>query len=348
MSPQTEMITTNLDFDRVTQRSKAHELDRCPNQYAHFHEPGTTGWGYLDFGYGAADADTERGRELKLKDAHGVEVKSVEDDSPAAKAGLKEGDVVLAFNGDRVEGSAQFIRMVRETPAGREVKLLISRGGQTQTIEATTGTRKPRVFRWKGSSDFFGHGGHESPEASDDEDEDANGPEPPDAPESPEWSEGPDFEEFDIPDVDMNEIVIPEIHVPDLPRALLSWRSPRLGIETESLGSQLAEFFGVKEGVLVRSVIKGSAAERAGIKAGDVIIKVDATKVSAPGEITSTLRAVTRDKPFPIVVVRNGKEMTLNAKLDEDKRRGEGTNFYFKSPRHSGSEHEHEDSGDPT
>ena len=69
-------------------------------------------------------------------------MKSVDEDSPAAKAGIKEGDVVLEYNGQRVEGTEQFIRLVRETPPNRRSTLLISRNGATQTVTATIGTEK--------------------------------------------------------------------------------------------------------------------------------------------------------------------------------------------------------------
>src|SRR5437867_5361431 len=55
------------------------------------------------FGVGVADIDEDRARTLGLKEEYGVEVKSVVPDSAAAKAGLKKGDVVLEFNGQRVE-----------------------------------------------------------------------------------------------------------------------------------------------------------------------------------------------------------------------------------------------------
>ena len=64
------------------------------------------------------------------------------------------------------------------------------------------------------------------------------------------------------------------------PRAFMSWRSSIVGIEAESLDSQLAEYFGVKEGVLVRSVVRGSAAEKSGLRAGDVIVKIDDNRVT--------------------------------------------------------------------
>ena len=72
-------------------------------------------------------------KALNLREERGVEVTRVEDDSPAAKGGIKTGDVVLEYNGDRVEGVEQFMRMVRETPPGRDVKLSITRNGRPTT-----------------------------------------------------------------------------------------------------------------------------------------------------------------------------------------------------------------------
>ena len=87
----------------------------------------------------------------------------------------------------------------------------------------------------------------------------------------------------------------------EIPRFQMLYQNPMLGIYGESLGQQeqLAEFFGVKDGVLVKSVSKNSAAEKAGIKAGDVIMKVEDSKVSNTSEITSALRARVRRRPSP-------------------------------------------------
>src|SRR3984957_6530723 len=95
-------------------------------------------------GVNLAEIDTNRAKELKLKEDYGVEISRVEENSPAEKAGVKPGDVVLEYNGQRVEGMEQFGRMVRETPPGREVKLTISRDGATQTLIAVLGSRKSR------------------------------------------------------------------------------------------------------------------------------------------------------------------------------------------------------------
>jgi len=223
-------------------------------------------------GIGGIDIDEERARALNLKEARGVEIKSVDANSPASKAGLKDGDVVLEYNGQPVQGIEQFARLVRETPAGREVKLQIWRGGATQTVTATIATRPGATVHGDGDGYAF-----------------AIPPIPP----------------------------IPEI---EMPTAHMTWRSSTLGMETEALSPQLAEYFGVKEGVLVRSVTKNSAADKAGLKAGDIVMKMDDTKITTSREITSALRALRTKRTFPVVVMRNHQEMTLTMTIEE--RRG--------------------------
>jgi serine protease Do len=222
------------------------------------------GGSYL--GVNLAEIDSTRARELKLRETFGVEITRVEEGSPADKAGLKPNDVVQEYNGQRVEGMEQFGRLVRETPAGREVKMVISRNGATQTITATVAARKVRAF-------------------------------------------GGNIKDL-LPD-------LPEIHIPDMPQMFTTWRSPMLGVEAESLGSQLASFFGVKEGVLVRSVVKDSPAEKAGIKAGDVITKVDTEKVTTPNELSSAVRSASSKKTFPVELVRERREMTVSVTVED-------------------------------
>jgi len=233
---------------------------------------------YLGVAYVEIVAD--RAKQLHLKDERGVEVTCVDEGSPAAKAGLKPGDVVLEYNGERVEGGEHLMRLVRETPPGHIAKLLIWRNGANQTLAATIGQRQPGIIALSPNDDVLALS-------------------PPPMPEIP---------------------TMPTIRMPDIPRALMSWRSPVLGIESESLNPQLAEFFGVKEGVLVRAVGANSAAEKAGFKAGDVIIKVDGEKVATPKEISGILESARAKKTLPVTVVRHQKEIVLNVTLEENSR----------------------------
>lgn len=237
-------------------------------------------------GIGIADIDTERAKALHLKEVRGIEVKMVDRDSPAAKAGIKEGDVVLEYNGQRIEGGEQFIRLVRETPVDRQVRLLVWRNGATETVTATIGRR---------TENFSMHTGD-----GDDHEFTFEMPPMPPMPEMPPVPEVPPM--------------------PDFPRSMGSMRSGMLGIDCESLGSQLAGFFGVKDGVLVRSVAKESAAEKAGMRAGDVIVKVNGEAVTNVHEITSLVRGARAKRTFPVVVVRDKKETTLTVTLEPGSR----------------------------
>lgn len=226
-------------------------------------------------GIGVQDIDSQRAAALKLKDVRGAEVTTVNEDGPAAKAGLKDGDVVLEYNGEAVEGKDQLSRLVRETPVGRQVKIGVWRNGAMQTLTATIEARK-------GVTVFGGDGNWVMPEVP-----------------------VPDMRSFRMPDI-------------EIPHFQMLYPTPLLGIQGEPLGNeeQLAEFFGVKDGVLVKSVNRNSAAEKAGIKAGDVIVRIDDTKVNTTQEITSVLRADRAKKTFTVTVVRNRKEMPLSVTID--------------------------------
>jgi serine protease Do len=78
-------------------------------------------------------------KQDKLPAERGVVLGKIAPDSPAAKAGLKQGDVVTEINGERVEGTTQFHRMIHEIPAGRVAQFTIWRDGRAEKIAVTLG-----------------------------------------------------------------------------------------------------------------------------------------------------------------------------------------------------------------
>jgi serine protease Do len=88
--------------------------------------------------------------------------------------------------------------------------------------------------------------------------------------------------------------------------------APKVGFDGLPLGQQLAEYFGVREGVLVVGVTANTSAEKAGLKAGDVVTKVNGMPVANPREITGIVRQM---KKVIFTVVRNKKEITLNFEI---------------------------------
>ncbi len=231
----------------------------------------------------------------------GIRIREVDADSPAAKSGLKEGDVVVEFDGERIRSARQFSRLVEETPGGRPVKLTIVRSGQRQTVDVTP---EDHAFGWSVDGDRIGReiarGMREI------------GPrlreiEPRFREMEPRLRElEPRLREFrfDGPGFDFNF------------DDMLPGARSRLGVQIESLTPQLAEYFGAKDGgVLVSSVTKDSPAEKAGLKAGDVITSVNGDRVRDYDDLINELR----DKSGEITlgVVRDKKDTTVKATIDQ-------------------------------
>jgi S1-C subfamily serine protease len=222
--------------------------------------------GYL--GVGVQEITADRAKALSLKDTAGVEVTSVTESSPAAKAGLHVHDVILEVSGQKIENGPAFVDSIGGKPAGTKVNLMVWRAGTTLNIAAVLGSRPVEAF--------------------------AMPPAPPMPPASPSSALTP---------------ISPE----DL-QAMIAGDAPRVGFEGEPITPQLAEFFGVSqgEGVLVRSIVAKTPAEKAGLKAGDVVIKVNGMPVASPREISGIVR---QSKKVVFTVVRNKKEMTLNVEM---------------------------------
>lgn len=227
--------------------------------------------GYL--GILCGDVTADRVAALKLKTATGAEIINVDRDAPAGKIGLRPHDVILQMNGQPVAGEEQLRRMLRETPAGRTISLLISRDGQQQTLSVQLADRaileqdawsQPMIIPAPEDDDTYvleGPSGH---------------------------SVGSGF------------------------LGAFALGSPSVGVELDVLGSQLANFFGVKDGqgLLVKHVAENSPASRAGLLAGDVIIQANGQKMATLGAWMKMIHA-NRGKQIPITLIRNRKEQTL-------------------------------------
>jgi serine protease Do len=106
----------------------------------------------------------------------------------------------------------------------------------------------------------------------------------------------------------------------DIPNPMLIWKNSALGIEGESVDSQLARYFGVKRGVLIRSVEKGSPAEKAGLKAGDVVTAIGGHEVSVPRDVSSFLRSAHYPrKTIAVALTRDRKPITVQIPVSENR-----------------------------
>jgi C-terminal processing protease CtpA/Prc len=223
----------------------------------------------------------ENAKELKLPAERGVVLGKIVENSPASKAGLKENDVVTEINGQRVEGAAQFRRMIHEIPAGRTAQLTVWRDGRAQTVSVTLGKSEERKNSFKMVTPKAGT---------------------------------PGLFSFTMPE-------IPEIPSMEWNGTLLMAGQPRLGIDAEELNGQLGNFFGAPdgEGILVREVNSDSPAEKAGLKAGDVITSVDGERIRTLGELREKLaakrEAKDKDRTIKLGVLRNHNQVSLNVEL---------------------------------
>ncbi|MGC2294446.1 MAG: PDZ domain-containing protein, partial [Candidatus Acidiferrales bacterium] len=189
-------------------------------------------------------------------------------------AGLKENDVITQYDGQNVEGTVQFRRLVRETPAGRTVTLGISRNGSTQNVSVDLGDRsaffeKKMKGKMRDLDNAFA---------------------------------------FSMPNPDFS-FAMP----------VMEGRSPLLGIGAEDLSGQLGTYFGAPDGsgILVREVRPGMAAEKAGIKAGDVIIKIDGKPVRTLADLRTQLRDKGDQKSVSLGILRKGAEMSVAVTMEK-------------------------------
>jgi serine protease Do len=117
--------------------------------------------------------------------------------------------------------------------------------------------------------------------------------------------------------------------MPDLPQIPhMEWNGgamfiarPKLGIDAEDLDGQLGSYFGAPdgEGVLVRGVNAGSPAEKAGLKAGDVIVKLDGERIRTVGDLREKLAEKREKKTVNLSVLRNRSEISVSVEVEQPK-----------------------------
>jgi len=229
------------------------------------------------------DADMKR---EKLTDTAGAAVDDVRGDSPAAKAGIKAGDVIVAFDGEKVRSARHFARLVDETPEGRTVEATVMRNGERLNVKVAPTSAESLVLR--------------SPFA--------------------------DMKRFSVPE---RFFVNPNLEgrLEILPKnldLLANRLSPltflgrgRLGVGVHDLTEQLGEYFGTAGGVLVTEVDDGTPGKAAGLKAGDVITKVNGEAVRNSNDLRRRLADASGETR--LTIMRDRKEQTMTVKIEDER-----------------------------
>lgn len=228
--------------------------------------------GYL--GVDVKEIDADRVSALRLKDTHGAEVIVVDHDAPAGKSGLRVHDVILQLDGQSFDTANQLRRRLNEMPAGRTVSLLISRDGNPITVTVQLCDRT--ILQAQAWSQHFIV---PAPAAV------ARG--------------GESFLGNAAP----------------AGAAFLDSMIPKMlyvGADVNPVRTQLADYFGVRSGtgLLVESVDYQSPAARAGLKAGDVVVKVDSQPMKTRNDWAKAIHNH-RGRLVQVTIMRNKQEQVL-------------------------------------
>jgi len=236
--------------------------------------------GYL--GVQVEDIDSDKAQSLRLKEVRGALITLIDHDAPAGQSGLRVNDVVLAVNGQNVEGAEALRRMLREIPPGRKISLEISRDGNVQTLAAQLVDRKAL------DHDIWGKIGVEPG---------------PIAPAPPA----------------MGVFTGTDAAPPSGWHMSLFTSTLNVGALVEPLTSQMADYLGVPSGLMIKQVARKSEAAASGLKAFDVILKVGSDSISTSADWDRALRS-NQGKPVQVTILRDRKQQTLILQVDSKHR----------------------------
>ncbi|UCE42070.1 MAG: PDZ domain-containing protein [Candidatus Aminicenantes bacterium] len=211
-----------------------------------------------------------------------VEIIEVEKDSPAEIADLKEGDIVIEFDGEEVVDTELLAKMIRMRKPGETVAIKIERKGKTQDVKVKLGELTEESV-W---SDFERK-----------------------------------FPTLFAPKGKFEVMPSPGFARPDVFRFGFSQRK-FIGVGVQELTPELSEFFGLDEGtgIIVSSLDKDGPAERAGLKVGDVIIAADGNRLQHSQDLVNLIQKKEKGDKITIEYLRNKKKRTIEVEIDEEER----------------------------
>jgi serine protease Do len=283
-----------------TPDSKA-DTDKAPKTFAFSFDGGGS---YL--GVQTQEVNRDNFAKFGLKDVRGVAVEKVMENSPAAAAGLQVGDVIVKFNGEEVTGGRKLTRLVGEVDPDHQARITVLRNGREQDVTATLEKRKTPAFE-NGNFEMAAPMGKF---------------------EMPDMKDMPDFK--NLPDGEMKTFTVPGGE-----GKVFTLRSGgrQIGVGVTPLTKQLSAHFNVNSGLMINDVREGSPAEKAGLKAGDIIVEADGTAVKGNFDL---IKAVNDKKEGPVnlTIDRGGSRQTISVTPEAAK---DGGNYFYKGDGEDGS-----------
>lgn len=213
-------------------------------------------------GISGRDVDRELAEKKELPVKYGVYVTTVEDESPADKAELAKGDVIVAVGGEKVTDMDDLVDIMEDAKEGDQVVVEMYRDGKPISVTVTLGEQ---------------------------------------------------------PERDLGVLSYPGSHYRKAIK-LFHGDHACLGVALQDLSRQLGEYFGVEKGrgALIEEVLKGTPAEKTGLKAGDVITAIDGVKVADVEDVTDEIGEYEPGDTVTVTVIRDRKPMDFKVELAEN------------------------------
>lgn len=223
--------------------------------------------------------------------------------SAADKAGLKSDDVIVEFEGEKIETAKQLDKIVEDMDEGSDVQFKALRDGEEISLSATLEEMEKDGYSYGISGE--GEGDNFIWQFSDGEEGTVS------------WFSDDDIEK---------EIVVDNVHVGPVNVFKNGFsKGGFLGIEGENISDQLKEYFETEHGVLIEKVLKDTPAEKAGLMAGDVITFIEGRKIEDYSDLIRTLNYYNPNENVEIQYIRKGSEENVDVTLAEKKARS----FFF-------------------
>jgi serine protease Do len=253
--------------------------------------------GYL--GVQTAEVDRDNYAKYGLRDVRGVAVEKVMENSPAAAAGIKEGDVIVRLNGDEITSTRKLSRLVSEVAPDHQVRISIMRNGSEQDVNATLAKRPGAKL---GEGNFMWT--------------------------TPDGMKGLELEKLkDLPRLkDFPRGELPKVFGEGNAFAWRAGEGRQIGIGVMPLGKQLAEHFGVQSGVMVDSVRENSPAAKAGLRAGDIITEIDGKTVNGQFDLVRGINDK-KEGDVTLTITRDHNRQTVTVTPEKSN----GSGYFFRS-----------------
>lgn len=269
--------------------------------------------GYL--GVQTQDVTRENFSKFGLRDVRGVAVAKVLDKSPAEAAGIKEGDVIVRFNGDEITSVRKLTRLIGEVSPDHQATVTVLRGGKEQDITVTIAKRPMPEFS-SGNFQFS-----VPPVAK---------PDMPDFKNMPQFKDMPGFNYFpDLKNLPRGEFK--SFEIPNGQGFVWTGGGRQIGVGIVPLSKQLADYFKVEGGALVDEVRENSPAAKAGLKAGDIVIEANGKAVRNQMDLIKAINEK-KEGDVQLTIMRNENRQTITVTPEASK----DGNFYFQSDDDNG------------